>query len=167
MLQIFIFMTTVQGVVLRKRCCDSLPLPMCIANMLVSTQWCLYGNIVRDKYIMVPNGIGMALAIFQLSLFLIFPRNENGKSMVSHVAGFFTAREEEPVDLEKGDQISTQTSSTGISVASGRNLMRKLSEAIEKTAMRSGSFGAASVDDIGYSRTRTTSVPEISKFKRV
>ncbi|KAK6015368.1 mtN3/saliva family protein [Ostertagia ostertagi] len=55
------------GVVLRKRCCDSLPLPMCIANLLVSSQWFLYGNIVRDNYIMAPNGIGVVLAVLQLS----------------------------------------------------------------------------------------------------
>ncbi|KHJ75179.1 mtN3/saliva family protein [Oesophagostomum dentatum] len=41
------------GVVMRKRCVDTLPLPMCVANLLVSSQWFLYGNIVRDAYIMV------------------------------------------------------------------------------------------------------------------
>ncbi|KAK6055036.1 mtN3/saliva family protein [Cooperia oncophora] len=118
------------GVVLRKRCCDTLPLPMCIANLLVSSQWFIYGNMVWDNYIMVPNGIGVGLAIIQLSFFFIFPRRENGKSMVSHVAGFFTAPEE-PVDIEKGDRISTQTTSTGISVANGHSLMRKFSEVLE------------------------------------
>ncbi|VDO64872.1 unnamed protein product [Heligmosomoides polygyrus] len=88
------------GVVLRKRCCDTLPLPLCVANLLVSSQWFLYGNIVRDPYIMVPNGIGMALAVLQLSLFVIFPRKENGKSVVSHFADLFSIRES---DVEKGE----------------------------------------------------------------
>ncbi|VDM51748.1 unnamed protein product [Angiostrongylus costaricensis] len=88
------------GVVLRKRCCDTVPLPLCIANLLVSSQWFLYGNIVRDAYIMVPNGIGMALAVLQLSLFVIFPRRENGKSVVSRMARFFSS----PVDVEKGEE---------------------------------------------------------------
>nr|CDJ90225.1 MtN3 saliva-related transmembrane protein domain containing protein [Haemonchus contortus] len=155
------------GVVLRKRCCDSLPLPMCVTNLLVSSQWFLYGNIVQDKYIMAPNGIGMALAVFQLSLFLIFPRKENGKSMVSQVADFFTSvPAETEVDHEKGDRISTLTTSTGISIASGQTLMRKLSEALDRKTGRSGSFGAV-IAELQQTRPRTTSEPEISKFKKV
>uniref|UniRef100_A0A1I7XVP4 Sugar transporter SWEET n=1 Tax=Heterorhabditis bacteriophora TaxID=37862 RepID=A0A1I7XVP4_HETBA len=73
------------GVVLRRRCCDTLPLPMCIVNLLVSSQWFLYGNIVHDPYVMAPNGIGMGLAVLQLSLFVIFPRKERGKSLLSRI----------------------------------------------------------------------------------
>ncbi|KAK6752020.1 hypothetical protein RB195_003440 [Necator americanus] len=149
------------GVVLRKRCCDTLPLPMCVANLLVSSQWFLYGNIVRDTYIMVPNGIGMALAVLQLSLFLIFPRKENGKSVVSHVAGLFITREEK--DVEKGDVASTQTVSTGISLANGKTLIRKLSEALDKKSKRSEN--SDDVDRDRKFRQRTRSVPDILKFK--
>ncbi|VDO77508.1 unnamed protein product [Haemonchus placei] len=135
------------GVVLRKRCCDSLPLPMCVTNLLVSSQWFLYGNIVQDKYIMAPNGIGMALAVFQLSLFLIFPRKENGKSMVSQVADFFTSvPAETEVDHEKG----RSGESTGISF-------------FQKNT---SSFGAV-IAELQQARPRTTSEPEISKFKKV
>ena len=42
-------------VVLRKKCCDSLPLPLCTANLLVSTQWFIYGFLVNDIYIIVSN----------------------------------------------------------------------------------------------------------------
>ncbi|EYC10134.1 hypothetical protein Y032_0057g2779 [Ancylostoma ceylanicum] len=150
------------GVVLRKRCCDTLPLPMCIANLLVSSQWFLYGNIVRDAYIMVPNGIGMALAVFQLSLFVIFPRQENGKSVASHVVGLFSAREE---DVEKGDVTSTQTASTGISLVSGKKLMRKLSETLDRKSKRSESVDGCDKDS--KFRHRTSSVPDISKHKFV
>ncbi|KAE9556044.1 hypothetical protein FO519_000678 [Halicephalobus sp. NKZ332] len=38
-------------VVFRKKCCDSLPLPLCTANLLVSSQWCTYGILVEDIYI--------------------------------------------------------------------------------------------------------------------
>lgn len=61
-------------IVFKKKCCDSLPLPLCTANLLVSGQWCLYGIMVSDKYIIIPNGAGVALAFLQISLFLIFPR---------------------------------------------------------------------------------------------
>ncbi|KAH7725391.1 Protein SWT-1 [Aphelenchoides avenae] len=70
-------------VVLRKKCCDSLPLPLCTANLLVSSQWCLYGVLIHDIYIIVPNGVGVMLAIIQLSLFLIFPRMPGGSAPFS------------------------------------------------------------------------------------
>ncbi|VDL85204.1 unnamed protein product [Nippostrongylus brasiliensis] len=129
------------GVVLRKRCCDTLPLPMCVANLLVSSQWFLYGNIVRDAYIMAPNGIGMALAVLQLSLFVIFPRKENGKSVVSHFADFFIGRRTE--DVEKGE-------SAGF--IDGKRT-RKFSEGAMANADRKAA--------------RSLSVPDCSKFKSV
>ncbi|ETN69944.1 mtN3/saliva family protein [Necator americanus] len=109
----------------------------------------------------VPNGIGMALAVLQLSLFLIFPRKENGKSVVSHVAGLFITREEK--DVEKGDVASTQTVSTGISLANGKTLIRKLSEALDKKSKRSEN--SDDVDRDRKFRQRTRSVPDILKFK--
>ncbi|VDK88020.1 unnamed protein product [Onchocerca ochengi] len=40
-------------VVLRQRNCETLPLPLCIANLLVSSQWALYGVLISDIYIIV------------------------------------------------------------------------------------------------------------------
>jgi solute carrier family 50 protein (sugar transporter) len=40
-------------VVLERRNCESLPLPLCTANLLVSSQWTLYGVLVNDIYIIV------------------------------------------------------------------------------------------------------------------
>ncbi|KAI1728662.1 sugar efflux transporter for intercellular exchange domain-containing protein [Ditylenchus destructor] len=62
------------AVVFRTRNCETMPLPMCIGVLLVSSQWCLYGFIIHDKYLIVPNGAGVILALIQISLFLIFPR---------------------------------------------------------------------------------------------
>ncbi|VDK75646.1 unnamed protein product [Litomosoides sigmodontis] len=67
-------------VVLRQRSCEALPLPMCIANLLVSNQWALYGVLVSDVYIITPNAIGMLLAMVQMALFLIFPMKQGGLS---------------------------------------------------------------------------------------
>uniref|UniRef100_A0A914CA79 Sugar transporter SWEET1 n=1 Tax=Acrobeloides nanus TaxID=290746 RepID=A0A914CA79_9BILA len=75
------------GVVLRKKCCDTLPFPLCTANFLVSSQWCLYGFLVNDIYIIIPNAAGMGLAILQLSLFLIFPRAVGEKAVLSYCLG--------------------------------------------------------------------------------
>lgn len=60
-----------------------MPLPLCTANLLVSSQWCLYGVLVRDIYIIIPNGAGVGLALVQMSLFLVFPREMGGKAPLS------------------------------------------------------------------------------------
>uniref|UniRef100_A0A915PCG9 Sugar transporter SWEET n=1 Tax=Setaria digitata TaxID=48799 RepID=A0A915PCG9_9BILA len=69
-------------VVLRQRSCETLPLPMCIANLLVSSQWALYGLLVSDVYIITPNAIGMLLAMIQIALFLIFPMKQGRLSPI-------------------------------------------------------------------------------------
>jgi solute carrier family 50 protein (sugar transporter) len=90
-------------VVLRKKCCDSLPLPLCTANLLVSSQWFVYGFLVSDIYIIIPNGAGVFLAIVQLSLFLIFPRKVGGNAPLSCL--FNSERrnkKNKPQDIESG-----------------------------------------------------------------
>jgi len=74
-------------VVLRKRCCDTLPLPMCTANLLVSAQWFAYGLLINDIYVTIPNGCGIILALLQLSLFLLFPMEQDGISPMGRIAG--------------------------------------------------------------------------------
>ncbi|MCP9265648.1 Sugar transporter SWEET [Dirofilaria immitis] len=74
-------------VVLRQRSCETLPLPMCIANLLVSSQWALYGILVSDIYIITPNAIGMMLAMIQIALFLIFPMKQGRLSPVQRCFG--------------------------------------------------------------------------------
>lgn len=86
---------------------------MCVANFLVSSQWCLYGNLVQDIYIVVPNGIGMFLAVVQLALFVILPIRENEKSPLEKLASWFTGRDykvKEEKDVESGEQSSNPAS---------------------------------------------------------
>ena len=59
--------------VVRTRSTENLPFPMCLANLLVSAQWFLYGILVADPYIKIPNCVGILLAVIQLSLFVIYP----------------------------------------------------------------------------------------------
>lgn len=74
-------------VVMRERNCETLPLPMCMANLLVSSQWCLYGILVADIYITMPNAIGVSLALVQVSLFLIFPMKSGQKALLRKICG--------------------------------------------------------------------------------
>ncbi|KAL3079077.1 hypothetical protein niasHS_014859 [Heterodera schachtii] len=74
-------------VVLRNRCCATLPLPLCVANLLVSSQWCLYGVCVNDIFIIIPNGAGMLLASLQISLFLVFPRRAGTNAPLAKCCG--------------------------------------------------------------------------------
>ncbi|XP_050531037.1 sugar transporter SWEET1-like isoform X2 [Daktulosphaira vitifoliae] len=60
--------------VIRVRNSESLPLPLIIMTFLVSTQWLVYGKMLRDKFIMYPNAVGCALSAIQLILFIVYPR---------------------------------------------------------------------------------------------
>nr|CDJ91978.1 MtN3 saliva-related transmembrane protein domain containing protein [Haemonchus contortus] len=62
------------GEVIRTKNSESLPLPLCLACFAVSLQWLLYGLLVHDIVIQVPNYIATLLSVIQLSLFVIYPR---------------------------------------------------------------------------------------------
>ncbi|KAK0399425.1 hypothetical protein QR680_003041 [Steinernema hermaphroditum] len=69
-------------VVIRRRATSTLPLPLCIANFLVSSEWFLYGLLVKDWYLITPNGIGSVLAVSQLILFIVLPRKPNQRAPI-------------------------------------------------------------------------------------
>ncbi|XP_050426116.1 sugar transporter SWEET1-like [Adelges cooleyi] len=60
--------------VIRVRNSESLPMPLIVMTFLVSTQWLVYGRILRDKFIMYPNAVGCALSVVQLLLLIKYPR---------------------------------------------------------------------------------------------
>ncbi|EFO19873.1 MtN3/saliva family protein [Loa loa] len=62
--------------VLRTRCTETMPLPLCCLTLLVTAEWLLYGILIDDIYIKVPNAIASAIAVVQLLPFLYFPRNK-------------------------------------------------------------------------------------------
>lgn len=45
-------------------------------NTANATFWTLYALAIKDLYIAIPNGIGVALGIVQIFLVIIFPRIE-------------------------------------------------------------------------------------------
>lgn len=69
--------------VIRTRSTESMPLMLCFANMAVSAQWLLYGILMDDFYMKVPNGIGTLISVLQLSLFIIYPREHNKMMILS------------------------------------------------------------------------------------
>ncbi|CAD6198842.1 unnamed protein product [Caenorhabditis auriculariae] len=69
-------------VVIRRCATSTLPLPLCIANFLVSSEWFLYGLLVHDFYLITPNGVGSLLAFIQLMLFVVLPRKPGQRSPI-------------------------------------------------------------------------------------
>uniref|UniRef100_A0A8D8EUE7 Sugar transporter SWEET n=1 Tax=Culex pipiens TaxID=7175 RepID=A0A8D8EUE7_CULPI len=52
---------------------ESLPFPIIIASFFVSLQWFIYGLLIEDKFIQVPNLLGCLLSAIQLMLYVIYP----------------------------------------------------------------------------------------------
>ncbi|CCD69688.1 Sugar transporter SWEET1 [Caenorhabditis elegans] len=156
------------GVVLKNREVSTLPLPMCVANFLVSSQWCLYGNLVSDIYIIIPNGIGMFLAIVQLALFVVLPIRENEKSPLEKLASWFTGRDSKVKDLERGDCIVSSPPSSPQKVPNETRsdvedkfdkLMAETSSTIPSDSRR-GSMGSPP----SY-KSRSSSDPDLSSIQ--
>lgn len=157
------------GVVLKNREVSTLPLPMCVANFLVSSQWCLYGNLVSDIYIIIPNGIGMFLAIVQLSLFVVLPIRENEKSPLEKLANWFTGRgkaEKKEKDLEGGECSTTPPSPQ--KVPNDCIDSEEINERFEKLMTESSSDSRRGSADFGRPpsyKSRSSSVPDISSLQ--
>ncbi|XP_035730168.1 sugar transporter SWEET1-like [Vespa mandarinia] len=59
--------------VLRIKNTESLPFPIILASLIVSCQWFVYGYLINDQFIQMPNFMGCILSAFQLSLFCLYP----------------------------------------------------------------------------------------------
>lgn len=60
--------------VMKVKSAESLPYPIILSTFVVSLLWFLYGVIINDKFVQVPNFLGCILCGFQLSLFVYYPR---------------------------------------------------------------------------------------------
>ncbi|KAJ8984831.1 hypothetical protein NQ317_013031 [Molorchus minor] len=60
--------------VIKVRSTESLPYQLIFATFVVSLQWLVYGILLEDKFIQIPNILGCILSAFQLSLFVIYPK---------------------------------------------------------------------------------------------
>lgn len=88
--------------VIAEKSSDMLPFPMIVAAFMNSILWLVYGLMIHDIIVFLPNLINFFLAGMQLSLFVIYPRTKGYVSMHSSVA-IMDAKIFVPVssDLEK------------------------------------------------------------------
>nr|CAD7401341.1 unnamed protein product [Timema poppensis] len=66
--------------VIRVKSAETLPFSLILATFVVSAQWFLYGFLLDDFFIQVPNALGTALSGFQLSLFVIYRSDSSATS---------------------------------------------------------------------------------------
>ncbi|XP_022256899.1 sugar transporter SWEET1-like isoform X2 [Limulus polyphemus] len=59
--------------VIKTKSVKMLPFPIILTTFGMTSLWFMYGFMLNDKFIQVPNLIGAMLAGFQLSLFVIYP----------------------------------------------------------------------------------------------
>jgi len=59
--------------VIRSRSTEKLPFPMILSSFLVSSLWFIYGYLISNAFVQLPNGIGALISGVQLSLFVVFP----------------------------------------------------------------------------------------------
>ena len=61
--------------VMRTKSADTLPFYLILMTTIVTGLWTLYGSILEDSFIKIPNTLGFLIALAQLSLFFYFPVN--------------------------------------------------------------------------------------------
>jgi len=68
--------------VFKTRSTEVLPFYLIVATVLVAFQWSIYGAIINDSFVKIPNMIGFVVAVFQLSLFSYFPDKKVARSAI-------------------------------------------------------------------------------------
>jgi solute carrier family 50 protein (sugar transporter) len=59
--------------VVKSKSTEKLPFPLILSSFLVGSLWFLYGFLMNDAFIQVPNAIGAIISASQLSLFAMYP----------------------------------------------------------------------------------------------
>ncbi|XP_076230513.1 sugar transporter SWEET1 isoform X2 [Nomia melanderi] len=62
--------------VIKVKSTESLPFPIIMASLVVSSQWFTYGCLLNDRFIQIPNFLGCVLSAFQLCFFVIYKNNQ-------------------------------------------------------------------------------------------
>lgn len=70
----FLSPLSTMGNVLRYRDSSSLVFPLSVMNIVNGTTWAVYGLVLTDPFIWVPNMVGAFLGALQVALCCIFPR---------------------------------------------------------------------------------------------
>ncbi|XP_066249483.1 sugar transporter SWEET1 [Euwallacea similis] len=64
---------------------DSLPYHMIVSTFIVCLQWMIYGVLLQDTFVQIPNFLGCILSGIQLSFFVIYPSKTSTKSHSSTI----------------------------------------------------------------------------------
>lgn len=73
--------------VIEKESTESLSFPLCLANLIVPIEWVLYGILINDKFVQVPNFLGAILGFIQVALFFKYPRLSGLAPKASNLGG--------------------------------------------------------------------------------
>lgn len=58
--------------VLKTKSTDSLPFPMILCTFIVSSLWLMYGYLIENNFLIIPNALGSLISGSQLCLFAVY-----------------------------------------------------------------------------------------------
>lgn len=70
------------SLVFKTRSTEVLPYYLILVTSLVTFQWSIYGAILQDNFVKIPNMIGLLISLAQLSLFYYFPDKKTARSTI-------------------------------------------------------------------------------------
>jgi hypothetical protein len=73
--------------VIRLQDSSSIPRPVAVLSTLAAGSWTFYGWLLHDPYIMLPNAMGLLLALVQLALLVVFPGKTSPSLLPTHSDG--------------------------------------------------------------------------------
>jgi solute carrier family 50 (sugar transporter) len=59
--------------VIKTQSTESISFYLCSFNFIVGLEWFIYGLLINDRFVQIPNLLGALLGIVQLSLFTKYP----------------------------------------------------------------------------------------------
>ena len=68
--------------VIKTKSTDSLPFNLILATITMTGSWSMYGLIIRDNFVIVPNLLGFFISTAQMSLFAMFDTSGGEKYIV-------------------------------------------------------------------------------------
>lgn len=76
-------LSTIQTVI-KTKSTESMPVLMCMLGTACSCSWLIYGSILSDIFIWLPNLGGFFLGLLQIALLLVYPRKQSSILPTSH-----------------------------------------------------------------------------------
>jgi len=70
--------------VIRTKSAETLPFYQIVMSWIVSGLWTLYGMVIADNFVLLPNFVGFVIATSQLGLFFYYPVNASRSTSASY-----------------------------------------------------------------------------------